>query len=105
MSGADPVQRGRKTAERKQMAGRSTTSRALCALLAVALTATLTIAAQLVQSPSAQADAAAPTWWNGDCDANYWNPQAASKGWTGAGAHRLGAVSMGVPVCGPRRGI
>src|SRR4051794_2870347 len=87
------------------MAGRSTTSRALFALLAVALMATLTVAAQLVQQPVAQADASTPSWWNGDCDANFWNMQAASKGWTGAGAHRLGAVYMGVPVCGPRRSV
>ena len=34
----------------------------------------------------------APSWWNGDCDANWWNPRAAQLGWAGAGAHRLGRV-------------
>jgi hypothetical protein len=44
-----------------------------------------------------------PTWWDGDCDANHWNALAAAQGWTGPGAHRLGAAYLGVPVCGPRR--
>jgi hypothetical protein len=47
----------------------------------------------------------APTWWNGDCDANHWNSVAAAKGWRGAGAHRLGAEYLGVPVCGPRPSV
>ncbi|HEY2812412.1 MAG TPA: hypothetical protein VGJ03_02990, partial [Acidimicrobiales bacterium] len=51
----------------------------------------------------AAADVGAPTWWNGDCDANHWNAAAATVGWTGTGAHRLGASYLGVPVCGPRR--
>lgn len=51
----------------------------------------------------ATTDVGAPSWWNGDCDANHWNTVAASLGWTGAGAHRLGASYLGVPVCGPRR--
>lgn len=54
--------------------------------------------------PARAADVGAPSWWDGDCDANHWNSVAASKGWTGAGAHRLGAVYLGVPVCGPRPG-
>lgn len=44
-----------------------------------------------------------PEWWNGDCDAGHWDVAAAAKGWQGAGAHRLGASYLGVPVCGPRR--
>jgi hypothetical protein len=53
----------------------------------------------------ASADVGAPSWWNGDCDANHWNPQAAALGWQGTGAHRLGASYLGVPVCGPRRSV
>src|SRR5207302_6289220 len=55
--------------------------------------------------PAHAADASAPSWWSGDCDANHWNVEAAAKGWTGAGAHRLGAAYLGVPVCGPRRSV
>ncbi len=47
-------------------------------------------------------DVGRPSWWDGDCDANRFNRIAASFGWDGAGAHRLGAVYLGVPVCGPR---
>ena len=50
------------------------------------------------------ADAGTPSWWNGDCNADTWNAIASSMGWTGAGAHRLGASYLGVPVCGPRPG-
>ena len=50
------------------------------------------------------ADSGTPSWWNGDCNANTWNAIASSMGWTGAGAHRLGASYLGVPVCGPRPG-
>jgi hypothetical protein len=46
----------------------------------------------------------APAWWNGDCDANWWNPRALGFGWQGEGAHRLGAAYLGIPVCGPRPG-
>jgi fibronectin type 3 domain-containing protein len=46
----------------------------------------------------------APSWWNGDCDANWWNPKAADLGWTGAGAQRLGSAYLGIPTCGPRPG-
>lgn len=53
---------------------------------------------------AAQAAVGAPAWWDGDCDANHWNSAAASKGWHGTGAHRLGASYLGVPVCGPRPG-
>jgi hypothetical protein len=49
------------------------------------------------------AEAPTPSWWSGDCDANHWNAEAAAAGWTGPGAHRLGASYLGVPVCGPRR--
>ena len=48
---------------------------------------------------------AAPSWWDGDCDANHWNTVAAAQGWQGAGAHRLGGSYLGVPVCGPRPSI
>jgi hypothetical protein len=56
-----------------------------------------------VAAPRASADVGPPTWWNGDCDANHWNAAAATMGWTGVGAHRLGAAYLGIPVCGPRR--
>ena len=55
-------------------------------------------------SPPATADVGAPSWWSGDCDAPNWNARAAGAGWSGAGAHRLGASYLGVPVCGPRPG-
>ncbi len=42
--------------------------------------------------------------WSGTCDSNYWNAAAAAKGWTGSGAHPLGASYLGVPACGPRPG-
>src|SRR5262249_44898130 len=43
-----------------------------------------------------------PSWWSGDCAATCWNPRAQAGGWQGEGAHRLGAVFLGIPVCGPR---
>jgi fibronectin type 3 domain-containing protein len=43
----------------------------------------------------------APDWWSGDCDAGAWNVKAAALGWAGAGAHRTGAMYLGIPVCGP----
>jgi hypothetical protein len=55
-------------------------------------------------TPVSAADVGAPSWWNGDCDASSWNATAAQMGWSGAGAHRLGASYLGVPVCGPRPG-
>ncbi|MDQ6697817.1 MAG: DUF4214 domain-containing protein [Actinomycetota bacterium] len=62
-----------------------------------------TAAVATASSPSTSAaSVAAPDWWNGDCDAGHWNAAAAAKGWTGVGAHRLGASYLGVPVCGPR---
>lgn len=58
-----------------------------------------------VQAATGTGDAPRPSWWDGDCDANLWNVDAAAKGWTGDGAHRLGASYLGVPVCGPRPGV
>lgn len=86
-------------------------------LLAVTALAALVAAAAVVAPPpspwrgtasaapatSTVADVGAPSWWNGPCDANHWDPAAAAQGWTGAGAHALGASYLGVPVCGPRR--
>jgi len=69
----------------------------------IVVAAGLLLAGLVVLRP-AHADVGAPSWWDGDCDANHWNASAASQGWTGAGAHRLGAVYLGVPVCGPRPG-
>ena len=73
---------------------------AFAAIFAIATTCVFTNT-----SPAFAADAGAPGWWSGDCDANHWNAEAAAKGWTGAGAHRLGASYQGVPVCGPRRSV
>ncbi len=56
----------------------------------------------LAAASSASADAGAPGWWSGACDANHWNAAAAARGWAGVGAHPLGASYLGVPVCGPR---
>jgi hypothetical protein len=71
----------------------------------VVIAAGVLLAAGLVGlAPARAADVGAPSWWSGDCDANHWNADAAAQGWTGAGAHRLGAVYLGVPVCGPRPG-
>ena len=70
----------------------------------VLVAAGVLLAGLLGLAPSRAADVGAPSWWQGDCDATNWNARAASQGWTGAGAHRLGAVYLGVPVCGPRPG-
>ena len=80
--------------------------RALISFVAalVAATALLGGLAVGIPAPAASADVGAPSWWNGDCDANAWNAKAAGMGWTGVGAHRLGASYLGVPVCGPRPG-
>jgi hypothetical protein len=61
------------------------------------------LAGLIATSSTASADVGAPSWWDGDCDANHWNPAAAALGWTGVGAHRVGASYLGVPVCGPGR--
>lgn len=56
-----------------------------------------------VVTPAVSAtDKGAPAWWDGDCDANRFNRIAASFGWDGIGAHRMGASYLGIPVCGPR---
>ena len=83
--------------------------RSLCRwLLAAGLTTVVVVGALVgvggVSSRPADADVGAPAWWSGDCDAPNWNARAAAAGWTGAGAHRLGASYFGVPVCGPRPG-
>jgi hypothetical protein len=56
-------------------------------------------------APRAATPVSTPSWWSGDCDAGWWNKQAAAAGWHGAGAHRLGASYLGVPVCGPRPAV
>ena len=47
----------------------------------------------------------APAWWEGPCDAAHWDQLAADSGWTGPGAHPLGASYLGVEVCGPRPAV
>ena len=91
--------RSRAVAEQAAVGGRA--FRVLLALM-VACALPLVGGNALLRPSVARADVGAPPWWNGDCDANHWNPAAAAMGWTGAGAHRLGASYLGVPVCGPR---
>jgi hypothetical protein len=43
-------------------------------------------------------DLPTPTWWSGDCDQH--NPSYIQV--NGMGSHRLGAVYLGLPACGPR---
>jgi len=92
---------------RKHRLGRAgfSVGRAVVGLVAF-LTATALVCIVMVgvPSPVASADVGVPSWWNGDCDATAWNAAAAGRGWTGAGAHRLGASYRGVAVCGPRPG-
>ncbi len=85
---------------RQLLSGRRPSRRAAVALCAVVVFGALSVAPR----PPASADAGAPSWWNGDCNAIAWNAAAAGAGWSGAGAHRLGASYLGVPVCGPRPG-
>lgn len=75
-------------------------------LAAVAIVGSFTPArADLAPAPAAAAAVAAPSWWDGDCDANHWNASAAGQGWQGVGANRMGASYLGVPVCGPRPSV
>ncbi len=60
--------------------------------------------------PASAADSPAvpvksPSWWDGPCDAGDWDAAAAADGWTGPGAHPLGASYLGVEVCGPRPAV
>jgi hypothetical protein len=71
-------------------------------LLLVSSVVALQVTAARPTGMAAAADVGAPSWWNGDCDANHWNSAAAALGWHGVGAHRLGASYLGIPVCGPR---
>jgi hypothetical protein len=77
--------------------------RPFAAAVLLALVGAWSVLTMLVVPAPARADVGAPSWWSGDCDADHWNAVAISKGWTGAGSHRLGASYLGVPVCGPRR--
>jgi len=83
------------------MACRRTVLGHIALLVLIALVGS--IALVLAPASPAHADVGAPSWWDGDCDANHWNTVATAAGWTGPGAHRLGASYLGVPVCGPRR--
>jgi surface antigen len=47
----------------------------------------------------------APSWWDGPCDAVHWDQDATDDGWSGPGAHPLGASYLGVQVCGPRPAV
>lgn len=51
----------------------------------------------IVPSAPSTGDLPAPSWWNGDCD--HVTYQAGSGGLS---SHRLGAVYLGMPACGPR---
>lgn len=65
-------------------------------------TATRSSDATVGPATAGTAPVGAPSWWQGDCDATHWDAVAKADGWTGVGAHRLGASYLGVPVCGPR---
>jgi CHAP domain len=84
---------------------------ALVAGLLGSSAATLAPAAAATVTPSVTVSAAQstsvapPSWWQGDCDSTRWNKIAASYGWAGPGAHRMGASYLGVPVCGPRPAV
>ena len=69
---------------------------------ATAAAAPSTPSAVITPAATSTTDVGRPAWWDGDCDANRFNRIAASYGWDGVGAHRMGAVYLGVPVCGPR---
>ena len=81
---------------------------ALLAPTVVAMTASLALATvSFVAVPASAASVGTvavgpPSWWQGDCDKTHWDTAAKATGWTGAGAHRMGASYLGVPVCGPR---
>lgn len=51
------------------------------------------------------APVSAPSWWDGPCDSAHWDQVAADEGWSGPGAHPLGASYLGVEVCGPRPAV
>lgn len=70
-----------------------------------ALFCILCVFATFLVPQAASAALPVPSWWNGTCDANHWNPAASSKGWHGTGAHLLGASYLGVGVCGPRPSV
>jgi hypothetical protein len=77
-------------------------------LLAVAVVVGPTLV--VLGSPVAASDAPVvaartPYWWDGPCDANHWDPSAEAAGWSGPGAHPLGASYLGVQVCGPRPAV
>ena len=71
-------------------------------VLAVVVALIIGIAAGPTGAGASTAPVGPPSWWQGDCDATHWNAAAKAAGWTGPGAHRLGASYLGVPVCGPR---
>jgi len=69
------------------------------------LPAASSVATALASPTVTATNVGAPSWWVGDCDATRWGPLAKKAGWTGVGSHRLGAVYLGVPVCGPRPAV
>ena len=76
-------------------------------LVVVALAGLVSLASVPQASPAAASTVAVrqSTGWSGTCDYRHWNAAARAAGWRGAGAHMLGAIYLGVPVCGPRPAI
>jgi surface antigen len=85
------------------------TRRALCraslALTFVVVPALVVVGSQSGASGAPVVPVHAPSWWDGPCDAVHWDAMAADAGWSGAGAHPLGASYLGVQVCGPRPAV
>lgn len=85
------------------------TGRALCraslALTFLAFPALVVVGSEAAASGAPVTPVNAPSWWDGPCDAVHWDQMAADAGWSGPGAHPLGASYLGVQVCGPRPAV
>jgi hypothetical protein len=79
--------------------------RASLALTVLAVPAFVVLGSQAAASGAPVASVNAPTWWNGPCDSVHWDEMATYAGWSGPGAHPLGASYLGVQVCGPRPAV
>jgi hypothetical protein len=85
------------------MAPRRTAIGRIAHLALLVLVAALLLVATPAPARAESPSTGWPSWWDGECDANHWNASASAAGWTGMGAHRMGASYLNVPVCGPRR--
>jgi hypothetical protein len=75
------------------------------ALVIVAGPALVVLANPVAASVVPAINVGVPSWWSGSCDAKHWDAVAADDGWSGEGAHPLGASYLGVQVCGPRPAV